>query len=114
MTTSPEYNFEAQMELRRRLMRHLIANWNEDLVHTATDGFQDLLSDAHDELLEELLKPLFELSDFWPHRMAAEVLGLDVDEEYNCRDLLSLFEGRTEGPDSGDGATETNWKEDGF
>ncbi|KAA5538602.1 hypothetical protein FYK55_27330 [Roseiconus nitratireducens] len=92
MMTTTEDRFEHELELRRRLMRHLIANWNGELVQTVTDGFRDLLLDAHDELLSELLKPLFEWSGYWPQRMAAEVLGLDVDEEYELGELLANFE----------------------
>lgn len=102
------------MELRRRLLHHLIANWNEDLVHTATDGFRDLLFDAHDEMLEELLKPLIEWSDFWPHRMAAEILNLNLDDEYDSRELLDLFEGRTQRTSPDTESLKSDWKDEGF
>lgn len=113
MTSPIEQGLEAEMELRRRLLRHLIANWDEALIHTATDGFQDLLFDAHDGMLEALLQPLVEWPDFWPQRMAAEVLGLDLDEEYDTRELLDLFDRRTEvsGPEA---SSESSWKEAGF
>jgi hypothetical protein len=113
MTETPEFNFEAEMELRRRLAQHL-ANWNENLVRTATGGFRDLLFNAHDELLEELLKPLIEWSDFWSHRMAAEILNLNLDDEYDCGELLDLFERQAEGSDSDVGSARASWKQDGF
>ncbi|MCC9602892.1 hypothetical protein LOC67_20270 [Stieleria sp. JC731] len=114
MTETTEFNFEAEMEIRRRLLRHLIANWNDDLVRTATDGFEELLSDAHEEMLENLLSPLIEWSDFWPNRMAAEILNLSLDDEYDCRELLDRFEGQEQQADSNTDSSKSNWRDEGF
>src|SRR5688572_28018280 len=110
MTESLQQRFEADMELRRRLIGHLVVNWNEELVHTATDSFADLLVDADNEMLEALLKPLVVWSDYWPQRMAAEVLGLDLDEEYDCRELFELFERNARGSEPDKGKAKVNWK----
>lgn len=94
VTTEQGHRLTEVMEMRRRLMRHVLDNWSESIAVTAKDGFGDLLADAHEEMAEELLWPIFSWSNYWPERMAAEILDLSTDDEYECSELLELFEAR--------------------
>ena len=83
---------DREVEIRRRLLQHIVRHWDDSIEDTAEDGFSELLHDAHEELLEELLAPLFANSTFWPQRMAAEILKLPTEDEYELADLLERFE----------------------
>ena len=85
---------ERQCDLKRQLLAHVVQGLNEAATRTASDAFSELLCEAHEEMAKELLTPIFELSDFWPQRIAAELLGLSTDEEYTSEELLREFEKR--------------------
>ena len=85
--------FERQRDLQRQLLAHVVQGLNEAATRTASDAFSELLCDAHEEMAKELLAPIFEWSDFWPQRIAAELLGLP-DDEYTSEELLREFEQR--------------------
>ena len=53
-------------EAKRRLLRYVAQQFTENTCSTAADAMSGLLSDAPVEVTEELLRPIFELSDFWP------------------------------------------------
>lgn len=98
---------EREEALRHRLLRHVKQHLSDSEIVTATDAFSDLLADAHGEMVEELLLPIFNLSDFWPKRLATEILGLPTDEEYDWEELVDAFEAR-------DRQDRPNWLKEGF
>ena len=83
---------------RHRLLRHVKTHLGADQVATAVDGYRELLANAHEEMVEEMLLPIFDWSDYWPKRLAAEMLGLSTDDEYEWEELVEAFEAR-EGQD---------------
>lgn len=82
------------LTVKQRLLRYVAVNINEVATHTASDALSDMLYDAHEEMAVDLLEPLFERSDFWTQRIAAELLGLPTDVEYDCEELVREFEHR--------------------
>jgi hypothetical protein len=82
-------------------------------VHTAADGFRDLLADTPTEMAEDLLLPIVNWSDFWPKRFAVEIVGLPEDEEYEWEELLDGFESRERRGRPGP-SEPTNWRKAGF
>ncbi len=81
-----------EQELRNRVLGHVKQKLTDSAVHTAGDAFHDLLANAHDEMVEDLLRPIFDWSDYWPKRLAAEMLNLPADEEFGWEELLDHFE----------------------
>ena len=86
MTDTTNDWWEREQARRHRLLRHVMRHLSDSEIATATDAFRDLLADAHEEMVEALLLPLFNWSDFWPKRLAAEMLGLPTDDEYEWED----------------------------
>ena len=85
----------------------------DSMVNTAADAFQELLEDAHEEMVEELLRPIFNWSEFWSKRLATEILDLPADEEYDWEELLEGFEAREQQEDTKDSGR-ANWTKEGF
>ena len=102
-----------EQELRHRLLGYVKQHLTDSMVNTAADAFQDLLADAHEEMIEELLRPIFDWSDFWPKRLATEILNLPTDEEYEWEELLEGFETR-EQQENSKGSEQPNWTKEGF
>ena len=102
---------ERQCDLKRQLLAHVVQSLNRVGTHTASDALSELLCEAHEEMAKELLTPIFELSDFWPQRIAAEILGLSTDEEYTHEELLREFEQRELADSQNKPA---NWSQEGF
>lgn len=102
-----------EQEMRHRLLGHVKQHLTDSMVNTATDAFQGLLVDAHEEMVEELLRPIFEWSDFWPKRLATEILDLPTDEEYEWEELLEGFEAREQQEDT-KASGQSNWTKEGF
>ena len=102
-----------EQELRHRLLGYVKQHLTDSTVSTAADAFQDLLADAHEEMVEELLRPIFNRSEFWPKRLATEILDLPTDEEYEWEELLEGFEAREQQEDTKDSGR-ANWMKEGF
>jgi len=105
--------WEREQALRHRLLGHVKANLSDSACDTAADAFSDLLHDAHEEMVEELLSPIFEWSDYWPKLLAAEILGLSTDDEYDWEELLDAFEAR-ERHERPEQSEQANWSKEGF
>ena len=105
--------FERQCDLQRQLLAHVVQSLNEAATRTASDALSDMLCDAPEEMAQELLAPIFEWSDFWPQRIAAELLGLSTDEEYTSEELLREFEKR-ELADAETHGEPGDWSQEGF
>lgn len=105
--------FERQRSVQRQLLSHVVENLNDTIAHTASDAMSELLGYAHEEMAEELLEPIFEWSDYWAQRIAAEILELPTDEEYTHEELLSRFEQR-ERAEAEDQNQKVNWMDEGF
>ena len=116
MTTINNQNtVGTQQEMRRRLLHHVVQDLDESVIRTAVDGLSDLLSlPLCDEMVEELLSPIFNWSDFWPQYMAKQILGLPPDDEYGWEELLERFEAREGVESRSDQADEPNWTVEGF
>lgn len=99
--------------LRHRLLRYVTLHLSESQVDTAADGFRELLAGAHEELVEEMLCPIFNWSEFWPKCLAAEILGLSEDEEYEWEELVDAFDAR-EQQDLPKQSEKTEWLKEGF
>ncbi len=78
-------------ELRQRLLPCVVNNLNEHVIHTALDAVRELLTDVP-EVAEQVLRPIFEWSEFWPNAMAREALGLPMDQDFETNELLERFE----------------------
>lgn len=102
-----------QPDVKRQLLSHVIMRLNDVAQSTASDALHDLLVDAHEGMAEELLEPIFEWSDFWAQRIAAETLELPTDDEYTCEELLRRFEQR-ERDEAVAQKNTVNWQEEGF
>tara|TARA_R110002049_G_scaffold215606_1_gene387053 strand:+ start:13193 stop:13795 length:603 start_codon:yes stop_codon:yes gene_type:complete len=83
---------QRHVTIKQRLLRFVAVNLNDVAIHTASGALSDMLYDAHEEMAVDLLEPIFERSDFWPQRIAAELLGLSTDVEYDCEELVREFE----------------------
>lgn len=94
MTDTTNDWWEREKVRRRRLLHHVSTHLSDSQNVTAADAFEDLLADAYGEMVEELLLPIFNWSDFWPKRLAAEILGLPTDDEYEWEELVDAFEAR--------------------
>lgn len=94
MTDTTNDWWEREKVRRRRLLHHVSTHLSDSAIVTATDAFSDLLADAPGEMVEELLLPIFDWSDWWPKRLAAEMLGLSTDDEYEWEELVDAFEAR--------------------
>lgn len=94
MTNTTNDRREREEALRHRLLHHVKQHLSHSEIVTATDAFSDLLTDADEGVVEELLLPIFNLSDFWPKRLATEILGLPTDDEYEWEELVDAFEAR--------------------
>lgn len=110
MTTE---GFESELELRRRLLTHVVRACDETTVCSAASAMHELLANGHDQMIEELLRPIFEWSGYWPEVMAKEILGLDADEELDLEELLLRFEEPTD-MSNAEGVDESDWVEEGF
>jgi hypothetical protein len=64
-----------EQELRHCVLAHRKLDLNDSVADSAADAYHDLLADAHEEMIEDLLRPVFNWSDFWPKRPTA---GLPV------------------------------------
>ena len=93
MTDTTHDWWEREQVRRHRLLRHVKTHLGADQVETAVNGYRELLEDAHEEMVEEMLLPIFNWSDWWPKRLAAEMLGLPTDE-YDWEELVDAFEAR--------------------
>ena len=103
--------FERQCDLQRQLLAHVVQSLNPAATRSASDALSELLCDAHEEMAKQLLAPIFEWSDFWPQRIAAELLGLSTDDEYTSEELLKEFEKRELADSQNKPA---NWSQEGF
>ncbi|MAX38803.1 MAG: hypothetical protein CME33_19775 [Gimesia sp.] len=83
---------QRHVTIKQRLLRYVAVNLNEVATHTASDALSDMLYDAHEQMAVDLLEPIFERSEFWTQRIAAELLGLSTDVEYDCEELVKEFE----------------------
>lgn len=99
-------------ELRRRLLGHIICRMDENMIEIACEAMEFMLSDANFDLSAELLQPMFANSDYWPCRMAAELLDLDSDEEYDDHELVAMFDTIELGPEPK--GPSVDWKVEGF
>ncbi len=102
-----------ELEMRHRLLGYVKQCLTDSTVNTAADAFQELLVDAHEEMVEELLRPIFGWSDFWPKRLATEILDMPTDEEYEWEELLEGFEAREQQENTKD-SEQPNWTREGF
>jgi len=71
---------ERHMTAKRRLLRFVAHDFTEN---TCADAVSGLLPDEPEDMAEDLLRPIFELSDIWPEFMAKEIFGLNEDDETN-------------------------------
>ena len=112
--TDPTDDWRArEQEMRHRLLGHVKQHLTDSMVNTAADAFQEILEDAHEEMVEELLRPIFNRSEFWPKRLATEILDLPTDEEYEWEELLEGFESQ-EQQENSNGSEQPNWMKEGF
>jgi hypothetical protein len=88
---------------------HVIRFDEESLGCMVADAVRDLVTFSDEEMLEDLIWPIFYYSGYWIQRMAAEILDLPVGDEYELADLLRRLEER-----EGNGSVKPNWAEDGF
>ena len=107
MTHTTNGRWEREQARRHCLLHHVKQHLSDSEIVTATDAFSDLLTDADEGVVEELLLPIFNLSDFWPKRLATEILGLPTDEEYDWEELVDAFEARER-------QDRPNWLKEGF
>ena len=94
MNDTTNDRWEREQARRHRLLHHVKQHLSDSEIETATDALRDLLTDADGEMVEELLLPIFKWSDFWPKRLATEILGLPTDDEYEWEELVDAFEAR--------------------
>ena len=86
----------SEEKARERLLNHVARFLNEDTIETACDAFDDMLKDSvSDEMTEDLLRPLFKWSNFWPEHLAKKLLGLPEDDDHDCSDLVERFENQS-------------------
>ena len=113
MTDTTDNSMAREQAMRHRLLGHVNLHLDDSVIHIAAEAFEELLADGHEEMCEELLLPIFKWSDFWPKRLATEILGLSTDEEYDWEELLEGFEAR-ERRMSSEQPEKSHWKEEGF
>jgi hypothetical protein len=98
MTDTTNDWWEREKVRRYRLLRHVKTHLDADQVETVVNGYRELLEDAlldaHEEMIEEFLLPMFNWSDWWPKLLAAEMIGLPTDDEYEWEELVDAFEAR--------------------
>ena len=107
MTDTTNDRREREEALRHRLLHQVKVHLSDSEIDTAADALRDLLTDADEGMVEELLLPIFNWSDFWPKRLATEILGLPTDEEYDWEELVDAFEARER-------QDRPNWLKEGF
>jgi len=95
--------------IRRRILTHVIRLDEESLGCMVADAVRDFVTFSDEEMLEDLIWPIFYYSSYWIQRMAAEILDLPVEDEYELADLLRRLEERGD-----DKSAKPNWAEDGF
>ena len=84
-------HLEQEPDVSARLLRHIVANLDEELIATAMDALRHFLTCAP-EYAEFVMAPMFDLSEYWPQTMAAQLLGLPLDQEYDPDELLDRLE----------------------
>lgn len=102
-----------ETELSRRLLRHIARNLDDSVTPIAVEGLDYLLNHSDEDLIEELLRPIFEWSDYFPQKMAAAILGLPLDSHHDLNDLLDEFE-RREGATAESPGGKPNWIREGL
>lgn len=83
-----------EAQIRLRLLSHVLRRMSDELKQSAGDALKALLSEASEEMKEELLRPIFKCSESWSEHMAKRALGLPPDGEHSAHDLLKRFDAR--------------------
>lgn len=87
------YDVVTDVQNQRTLLSLVCTNLTASAASTAAEALRDMLRSCPFRA-EELLKPIFEWSEDWSMRIAAEVLGLPADKEYTYDELFVEFEKR--------------------
>jgi len=99
--------------IRRSILSHVIQHDTEALCYMVSDAAVDLVPIADEEMLEDIIWPFFYYSSYSIKRMAAEILGLPVEEDYELPDLLRRLEVR-EVNEPNELPAGSNWTKEGF
>lgn len=103
-------DFSEDDPIRRAILEHVIQHDTESLQMMVGDAARDFVSFADNEMLEDLIWPIFYYSGYWIQRISAQILGLPEEEEHDLQKLLDLFEDRKRNRASGT----SSWLKDGF
>ena len=99
--------------VRRSILAHVIQHDTEALGYMVSDAAIDLVPHADQEMLEDLIWPFFYYSGSSIKRMAAEILGLPVEDDYELSDLLRRLNERATNQ-TRDESVRSDWSKEGF
>lgn len=66
-------------DVKRRLLAKVLDSWNEEASGAAIDALRDLVADLPD-VAKELMKVVWDWSDYWPEQIARSAYHLPSDD----------------------------------